>query len=61
MSSTMAVRLPSMRLKSVDLPTLGRPIMATIGGRADVADGTGAVCKGALLVRGMGNCLSTVT
>jgi len=26
-----------------------------------VADGTGAVCKGVFLVRGMGNCISTVT
>ena len=30
-SSTMASRWPMMRLKSVDLPTLGRPTMATIG------------------------------
>ncbi len=57
----MAVRLPSMRLKSVDLPTLGRPIMATMGGRAAVAGSIGAVCTGVFLVRGMGNCMSTVT
>ncbi len=30
-SSTMALRWPTMRLKSVDLPTLGRPTMATTG------------------------------
>src|ERR1700674_1082351 len=29
--STMALRQPRMRLKSVDFPTLGRPTMATIG------------------------------
>src|SRR4051794_12291438 len=31
MSSTMALRWPIKRLKSVDLPTLGRPTMATTG------------------------------
>src|SRR6202161_1553103 len=30
-SPTMARREPTMRLKSVDLPTLGRPTMATVG------------------------------
>ncbi len=30
-SSTSAMRLPTSRLNSVDLPTLGRPIIATIG------------------------------
>ena len=30
-SETMARRPPRMRLKSVDLPTLGRPTMATVG------------------------------
>jgi hypothetical protein len=30
-SSTMASRRPMMRLSSVDLPTLGRPMMATMG------------------------------
>src|SRR5690348_4737311 len=29
-SPTMARREPTMRLKSVDLPTLGRPTMATV-------------------------------
>ena len=32
-SSTTAMRWPRMRLNSVDLPTLGRPMMATIGWR----------------------------
>src|SRR6266550_5301562 len=31
MSSTIAIRSPAKRLKSVDLPTLGRPTMATTG------------------------------
>jgi hypothetical protein len=30
-SSTMAVCMPINRLKKVDLPTLGRPTIATIG------------------------------
>ena len=30
-SSTSATRLPTRRLNSVDLPTLGRPTMATVG------------------------------
>src|SRR5437867_2838572 len=30
-SSTIAIRSPANRLKSVDLPTLGRPTMATTG------------------------------
>ncbi len=30
-SSTMATRLPTMRFTRVDLPTLGRPTMATVG------------------------------
>ena len=30
MSSTIASRLPTNRLNSVDLPTLGRPIIATV-------------------------------
>ena len=29
--STIAWRVPTRRLKSVDLPTLGRPTMATVG------------------------------
>jgi hypothetical protein len=32
-----------------------------MGGRAVEADGAGAVCRGVFLVRGMGNCISTVT
>jgi hypothetical protein len=30
-SPTIARREPTMRLKSVDLPTLGRPTMAIVG------------------------------
>ena len=30
-SSTIAMRLPVSLLKSIDLPTFGRPTMATIG------------------------------
>jgi hypothetical protein len=48
-------------LKSVDLPTLGRPIMATMGVRAVVDDGTATVCRGMVLVRGMKSCVLTVT
>ena len=32
MSETSAARLAVNRLKSVDLPTLGRPTMAMVGG-----------------------------
>jgi hypothetical protein len=32
MSETSALRLPVSRLKRVDLPTLGRPMMAMTGG-----------------------------
>ena len=31
LSSTIASRLPDSRLNSVDLPTLGRPMIATTG------------------------------
>jgi hypothetical protein len=39
MSSTIASRCPMRRLKSVDLPTLGRPTIATTGSEADGAGG----------------------
>src|SRR5262245_56917858 len=39
-SPTMARREPISRLKSVDLPTLGRPTMARRGGRVVVMSGT---------------------
>src|SRR5919106_2956475 len=35
-SSTIARRRPVIRLKRVDLPTLGRPTMATVGGAASL-------------------------
>src|SRR5438132_3588045 len=38
MSWTMACRFPTRRLKRVDLPTLGRPTMATVGVK-DIGEG----------------------
>src|SRR5581483_530756 len=46
-SPTIERRLPVSRLKSVDLPTFGRPTMATRG----MVAGDGALC-GLTLVRG---------
>ena len=37
-SPTMARREPTMRLNNVDLPTLGRPTMASVGRPAAAAN-----------------------
>src|SRR5579859_2058454 len=43
-SSTSATRPPTSRLKSADLPTLGRPTMATTGKAAPLSAGDGGEC-----------------
>ena len=40
-SPTMARREPTIRLKSVDLPTLGRPTIASVGIPAATAEADG--------------------
>jgi hypothetical protein len=56
-SWTTARRVPSTRLKNVDLPTFGRPMMATtgagIGGVAGAPDGPFSVAGARVGLKGM--------